>query len=137
MLDLYDWDEYRQRFLNGESLESLARDGPPLALLRARAAAEGWKEQRKRLKRDPNQQLVDTAEMLARHARWARVLGQLGIRALEARDSTSLRPSEALQLVKLAVEIERLVEGQASSRVEIDLSKLTVEELERLARGER
>jgi hypothetical protein len=48
-----------------------------------------------------------------------------------------LRPSEALQLVKLAVEIERLVEGQASSRVEIDLSKLTVEELERLARGER
>jgi len=137
MLDLYDWEEYRRRYLNGESLESLAQDGPPLALLRARAAAEGWKEQRKRFKRDPNQQLVDTAEMLARHARWARILGQLGIRALEARDPSSLRPSEALQLVKLAVEIERLVEGQASSRVEIDLSKLTIEELERLARGER
>jgi len=76
------------------------------------------------------------AQLAARHRRWARVLAKLGLAALQARDPADIRPGDAVRLLALAAELEReavrlLEEGWE----DIDLSSLSLEELERLARG--
>jgi hypothetical protein len=73
--------------------------------------------------------------MLTRHIKAARLAGQKALQAMQATDPATLKPQEALAWLKFAVEAERLAEGLATERQEIDLSTLSDEELDRLING--
>jgi hypothetical protein len=74
--------------------------------------------------------------MLTRHMQAARLVGQKAILAMKATDPTTLKPGEALALLKWAIDAERMVEGMATDRQEvIDISTLTDAALEKLANG--
>jgi len=83
-------------------------------------------------RRPTRNRVRDAGSVTERHARLARWLSQFGLEALRGRDPSSLRPAEALQLIRLAVEIERQLQADLER---VDLSQLTIEELEALARG--
>jgi hypothetical protein len=74
--------------------------------------------------------------MLTRHMQAARFAGSLAILAMKATDPTTLKPGEALALLKWSIDAERMVEGMATDRQEvIDISTLTDAALEKLANG--
>ena len=151
-----DWDYWRHRYVAGDdtvTYRSLAdvQGAPKYQTLRNRASQEDWPAQPKRFKDNlstitatvPEAQhvaqqvskLVDTAEMLTRHIKAARLAGQKALQAMQATDPATLKPQEALAWLKFAVEAERLAEGLATERQEIDLSTLSDEELDRLING--
>jgi hypothetical protein len=153
-----DWDYWRRRFVSGGdevSLRWLSEQpgAPSYSSLRKRSAPkwEDWEEQRRNYRKNKGTlasiapdakeavqaaaRLVDTAEMLSRHIRAARLIGQKAIQAMQATDPATLKPSEALAWMKFAIEAERLTEGLATQRQEIDLSGLSDAELERMANG--
>jgi flagellar hook-basal body complex protein FliE len=151
-----DWDYWRHKYVTGDdtvTYRSLAdvQGAPAYQTLRNRASQEDWPAQRKRFKDNlstvvatvPEAQhvaqqvskLVDTAEMLTRHIKAARLAGQKAIQSMQSTDPTTLKPQEALAWLKFAVEAERLAEGLATERQEIDLSTLSDEELDRLING--
>lgn len=152
----HDWERWRHLYVTGEddiTLVTLALipGSPSLASLKRRSMQELWTDQRKRFRsqRDTQairddaavaaatkvSQLVDAAEMLTRHMKAFRLAGGKAISKLQDVDSKNLSIREALDLLKWAVEGERLTEGLATSRQEIDFSQLSDAELERLARG--
>lgn len=152
-----DWERWRHLYVTGEdditlSTLSLIPGSPSLASLKRRSTQESWADQRKRFRnqrdtqaiRDDTSvavvakvsQLVDTAEMLTRHMKAFRLAGGKAIAKLQNVDSKNLSVREALDLLKWAIEGERLTKGLATSRQEIDFSQLSDAELERLAKGD-
>jgi len=151
-----DWDYWRHKYISGGdevTLRSLAQlpGSPTYETLKNRSSKESWAEQRKRYIRErmtleatqPGIQetveqaarIIDAAEMLTRHMKAARLVGQKALQAMQMTDPSTLKPSDAINWIRWAVEAERLVEGMAGSKTELDLSKLSVEELEAIARG--
>lgn len=157
MASKHDWDYWRHKFVGGDdsvTLKSLSeiQGAPAYISLRKRSSAESWDEQRKRFRnsRDTQaiqqvaaneqvaarvEQLIDFAEMSARHMKAFRLAGSKAIAKLASVDPQTLTVREALDLMKWAVDGERLTEGLATQRQEIDLSTMTDAELEKLANG--
>lgn len=77
--------------------------------------------------------LVDEVEMLTRHLNIIRLMMVKGVKGIEAIDPTTLRPSEALSYAKTALELERLTQGLATEKV--DIQSVSDEDLEKLAYG--
>jgi hypothetical protein len=152
-----DWDNWRTKFIKGPDDLDLKRlseytGAPAHQSLRNRSSAEDWPNQRRRYRDSlgtqssthPDvqatvahaQKIIDSAEMLTRHMQAARLVGQKAILAMKATDPTTLKPGEALALLKWAIDAERMVEGMATDRQEvIDISTLTDSALEKLANG--
>lgn len=154
-----DWDEWRLKYVSGGdevTLEALSKapGAPALDTLKKRSAKESWKDQRDRFRNQIGtithqdaavvsaasevKKIIDTAEMLTRHAKASRLVGQKAIQAMQMIDPAKLKPADALAWLKFAIEAERLTEGLATQRTEadIDLRSLSDAELERLARGD-
>jgi hypothetical protein len=81
--------------------------------------------------------IIDAAEMLTRHMKAARLVGQKALQAMQLTDPSTLKPSDAINWIRWAVEAERLVEGMAGSKTEVIDSRdpsiygsLTYEDLE-------
>jgi hypothetical protein len=111
-----DWEEQRKNYR--EQVDTLATVHPDVQQTTARV-----------------EKIIDTAEMLTRHMKAARLVGQKAILAMQATDPASLKPTEALAWMKFAIEAERLTEGMATARQEIDLSGMSDKDLEALANG--
>jgi len=153
-----DWKQWRDRFISGGdevTLRWLSEQpgAPSYSSIRKRSAPsnEDWDEQRRNYRNNlgtlaaisPDAQaaarqvskIIDSAEMMTRHSKAAKLIGSIAIKAFQSYDPASLKPSEATAMMKLAVEVERLTEGLATERREIDVSKLSDEELEMLIDG--
>ncbi len=151
-----NWEIWRKQFVQGpDDLDykrlSKYTGAPAYSSLRNRASKEDWPSQRKRYRANlgtlagtvPEAQhvaqqvekIIDAAEMLTRHAKACRMVGQKAIQAMQMVDPATLKPSDALAWLKFAVEAERLTEGLVTQRQEIDLSAMTDAELEKLAYG--
>jgi len=157
MANKHDWEKWRRFYVVGGddvTLPTIAMipGAPSLPSLKRVCAAELWADQRKRFRlgrdtevlRDDTAvsaaeqitRIVDTAEMLTRHIKACRLVGQKAIQAMQATDPATLKPADALAWLKFAVELERLTEGLATQRQELDFVKgLSTEELEKLANG--
>jgi hypothetical protein len=145
-----DWDKWRLRYVGGEdslTLDALSQEpgAPALNTLKKRSSKESWTEQRKRFRHQRDTiahhdahlaaaasevtKLIDTAEMLTRHMKALKMIGGKGLAAINALDPNDLKPTEALNYIKFAIEGERLTEGLATERqdVSIDSSIQTIE----------
>jgi hypothetical protein len=158
-----DWDYWRLRYVASDdliTLEALSREpkAPALNTLKKRSSRESWAEQRDRFRHQRDtlahqdakvvsaaseiQKLIDTAAMITRHAQLCQLMGriaayelqQLRRKQLEG-EATGLKPDDVLKLARAAIADERLTEGLATQRQEIDLSSMTDAELEKLANG--
>lgn len=151
-----DWDYWRQRYVTGDDAVTLkflseVPGSPAYQTIKNRANKEHWTDQRKRYRyqksTDASTQpgvkevaeyvakVIDTAELVTQHARAARDIRELGLEAIKLINPEHLKPKEALDFVRWAIEAERLLEGLATDRRELDLTRLTEAELERLANG--
>ena len=151
-----DWDYWRNKFVTGADSVTLKKlsevpGAPAYQTLKNRANKESWGELRKRYEYQKStmaaaqpgvaetvataQKIIDSVEMLTRHSHAARFIGGLGIKALKAKDPEKISGRDAIALIKLGVEIERLTEGLATQRQELDVTGLSDAELEKLASG--
>jgi hypothetical protein len=156
MANKHDWEKWRRLYVVGGddvTLPTIAviPGAPSLPSLKRVCAAELWADQRKRFRMERDtvtirddaavsavnqvERIIDAAEMLTRHAKASRLVGQKAIQAMQMVDPATLKPADALAWLKFAVEAERLTEGLATQRQEIDLSNMTDAELEKLANG--
>ena len=154
-----NWDIWRRRFVTGDDTVTLVwlseqPGAPSYSSIRKRSAPkwEDWEAQRRNYRKNlgtiaslsPDAKeaaeqvtkLVDTAEMFSRHIKAARLAGSKALQALQMTDPATLKPREALDWLKFAVEAERLTEGLATQRQQIDFSTMSDAELEKLAKGE-
>lgn len=139
-----DWDYWRQKFVTGDqSLKELSEghSAPAFKTLRNKSSAEDWPSQRQKFRdmrrtqaatlpdvqqtADEVKRIIDSAEMLTRHAGLSKLMGAIAAHELQQirrkqinNEPTGLKPSEVLTLAKLAVESERLTEGLATERQE-------------------
>jgi hypothetical protein len=141
-----DWDTWRKKFIQGPDeldLKKLSEynGAPAYQTLRNRSSAEDWPDQRKRYRDNlgtltsivPDAQavatnvtkIIDSAEMLTRHAQLSKLAGAIAASELKAlyakiqqKQPTGLRPDDLLKLAKFAVETERLTEGLVTERQE-------------------
>ena len=155
-----DWDYWRSMYVTGEdhvTLESLSKalNAPALDSLKKRSTAERWVEQRQQYRKSigtlthyglhqdctvvtadqRTRELLDAAEMVVRHVAHARALQELGMHKIRITDADKLTVKEAIELIKLGVEIERLSEGLATQRQSVDVSVMSDAELEFIAYG--
>jgi hypothetical protein len=135
-----DWDYWRNKFVTGDDLVTYRvlseySGAPAYQSIKNRAKKEDWTDQRKRFRQQrstdastqPDVQqtaehvakIIDTAEMLTRHIKAARVVGQKALEAMRNVDPKTLRPSDALAWLKFAIEVERLTEGLATERQDV------------------
>ena len=131
---------------------------PAFKTLRNKSSAEDWPSQRQKfrdMKRtqaailpdvkqtaDEVKKIIDSAEMLTRHAQLTKLMGAIAAHELQqlrrkqlAGEPTGLKPDDALKLARAAIADERLTEGLATQRQELDLSSMSDAELEKLANG--
>ena len=82
--------------------------------------------------------LIDQAEMITRHVGIARKMLSQSAEGLDAIDTSSLKPTEIVQLIKESTNLERLCLGLETQRTatSVDFKDLSDEELEAIARGE-
>jgi hypothetical protein len=158
-----DWNEWRLKYVSGGdevTLEALSKapGAPALNTLKKRSSRESWAEQRERFRHQRDtiahhdatvmaaasevKKIIDAAEMLTRHAQLSKLMGAIAayelsqIRQKQQHNApTGLEASDVMRFAKLAMESERLTEGLATQRQEIDLSGLSDAELERMANG--
>ena len=158
-----DWDYWRLRYVSSDdsiTLEALSREpkAPALNTLKKRSSRESWAEQRERFRHQRDtlahqdtkvvaaasevRKLIDTAAMITRHSQLCQLMGSIAVYELQqlrrqqlAGEPTGLKPDDALKLARAAIADERLTEGLATQRQEIDLSAMTDAELEKLANG--
>ena len=155
-----NWDYWRSRYVTGEdhvTLEFLSKEpnAPSLGALKRRSKSERWFENRQQyrksvgtltrygIKKDcpfvsPDQrirELLDAAEMVVRHIAYARALQEKGMQKILNTDADKLTFKEAIELIKLGIEIERLSEVLANQRQTLDVKGLSDAELEAIAYG--
>jgi hypothetical protein len=161
MARIVDWDYWRHQFVTGDmSLKELSEGhtAPAFKTLRNKSSAEDWPSQRQKfrdMKRtqaailpdvkqtaDEVKKIIDSAEMLTRHAQLTKLMGAIAAHELQqlrrkqlAGEPTGLKPDDALKLARAAIADERLTEGLATQRQELDLSSMSDAELEKLANG--
>ena len=76
--------------------------------------------------------LVDIAEMITRHSRTSQAMLIMCAKAMKSMKPEDLTPAQISQWVKTATDIERLAAGLATASVDIDVTQLTDEELDRI-----
>lgn len=155
-----DWDYWRLRYVSSDdfcTLEALSREpgAPALNTLKKRSRGDSttpsWPEQRKQFRNQADDlvrndaiagkaarevsRLVDTAEMLGRHQKMIHAVMGKGLAALKELKPNDLRPSDALNMIKWAVEAERLLEGLATQRADIDFATLSDEQIDAIIDG--
>lgn len=157
----YDWDYFRHRYVTGDDAVTLdflssQPNAPSLHRLKIKSSEQTWTEQRKQFRNQAatitaqgavaqeaiqqTQKLVDAAEVIARHLKLARALQTVGATALQKELITAedLNPRDVLAWITQGIQIERLACDMATSKTDIsvDFSKLSDEQLERIAQGE-
>lgn len=160
----HDWEKWRRLYVVGGddvTLPSIAviPGAPSLPSLKRVCAAELWADQRKRFREQRDtvtvrddatvsavrkvEKIIDSAEMLTRHAQLTKLMGAIAAHELQqlrrkqlAGEPTGLKPDDALKLARAAIADERLTEGLATQRQEVDLAGLSNAELEAIAKGE-
>jgi hypothetical protein len=158
-----DWERWRRKYVEGDDLVTLKflseqAGAPSYGSIRVRASRESWEEQRKRFRNSavtlasavPSvqatavqaQKIIDAAEMLTRHAQLTKLVGAIAAHELQqlrrkqlAGEPTGLKPDDALKFARAAIADERLTEGLATQRQELDLSGMSDAELESIAKG--
>jgi hypothetical protein len=158
MPERIDWEYWRHRFITGSNAVTLKvlshePNAPQYSTIKNRASKEDWTDQRKRFRKEtttravtiePSAQkvaeaaeaIIDMAEMLTRHANACKLVGSRAIARMKNIDPNELSPDEALRLLKWAIETERLTEGLATARQEVDLTSLSDAELEKIVNGD-
>ena len=159
-----NWQHWRKEFVQGGdeiTLTALAKraHSPAIQTLRNKSAAEGWEEQRKRYRRelenrgaydaakgeikpeiaaviDHTNKIIDRAEMLTQHNAIAKGLLNLAAQGIRAADGAKLKPSEFLQMAKVAIDMQRTIEGMATTKTEVDLKNATDAELDAIINGD-
>ena len=79
--------------------------------------------------------IIDTARMLTEHNAIAQGLIALASQGINALDGAKLKPSEIVQLSKLGIDIQRTIEGMATSRTEVDFKGMSDKELDAFIDG--
>jgi len=151
-----DWDYWRQTYLSapeGFTLKSLSElpGAPSYDSIRKMAKAEDWDGQRKQFKyhtqmaalshpkfleqADHLSRLLDLCEMLARHITQAQKLQKKAMACLDSVDPAEIKISDAIAMLKLGIEIERLAEGLITQRTAVDVTNLPDSELETIVKG--
>lgn len=140
-----DWNYWRHKFVTGEmSLKELSEGhgAPAFKTLRNKSSAEDWPSQRKHFRDMKGTQaaivpdvrqtaetvtkIIDAAEMLTQHNQIAKLLISKGVQAVREIDPAKLSPRDALAFLKEAVAIQRLTEGLATERLDVE-QKATIE----------
>lgn len=141
---------------------ALIPGAPSLPSLKRVCAAELWADQRKRYREQRDtlairdeatvsavrqvEKIVDAAEMLTRHAQisksfqalaatWLQTLKIPNTNKFDMEKVAKLKPGDIFPYLKWAVDTERMVEGLATQRQEVDVSGLSNAELENIAKG--
>jgi hypothetical protein len=156
MVAKVNWEIWRKQYVQGpDDLDykrlSEYKGAPAYSSLRNRASKEDWPSQRRHYRANLGtlagtvpeaqqvaqrvDQIIDAAEMLTRHTKLFRLAGKIGLTKLRNVNPDALSVKEALDLLKWAVDGERLTEGLATQRQELDVKSLPDAELERLANG--
>jgi len=151
-----DWDYWRQTYLSaaeGFTLKSLSElpGAPAYDSIRKIAKAEDWDGQRKQFKFQSQMavlshpkfleqaehlnRLIDLCEMLVRHINQAQKLQKKAMACLDSVDPSEIKVSDAIAMLKLGIEIERLTEGLITQRTAVDVSNLSDSALETIVKG--
>lgn len=153
-----DWDKWRRTFISGGddvTLKWLSEQpgAPSYSSIRKRSSPkrEDWEEQRRHYRNNLGtitadvpevkevaqkvEKIIDSAEMMTRHLKAAKLIGGKALQAFSLMAPDTIKPSEAVAMMKLAVEVERLTEGLATERQQIDLTAMSDADLEKLANG--
>lgn len=150
-----DWDYWRQKYVTGDMLLKDLAEGhnaPAFKTLRNKSSEEDWPGQRRRfqdMKRtqallvpdvqqtvETAKKIIDSAEMLTQHNQIAKALLSKGIEGIKTLDPSKMRPVDIAHFLKLGIDVQRLTEGLATQRQQIDFSTMSDAELEKLAKGE-
>jgi len=136
----YDWDYLRHKYVTGDdsvTLEALSKlpNSPVFGTLKNRACQESWAKQREnyRLQKmtlvttDPAaiqaaeqvNELVNIAEMITQHTQIGKALQAKGIQWLKQVDPATLPAREAIAVLKLGMDTQRLCAGLATEHQEI------------------
>lgn len=165
-MDRFNWDYIRHRYVTGGdeiTLELLSKEPnmPSLATLKKKSSSDFWADQRKQYryqavtlaaetqagqdairKLEEIQKLVDAAEMITRHLQLARAIQGVATQALKDKLITAadLNPRDLLAWLQQGITLERMVADMATEhvkvQVDIDVSSLSDEQLQRIAAGE-
>lgn len=156
-----DWDKWRGQFVRGNDDVTIAalaecEGAPALQTLRNKSSKEGWFEQRKRYRCEVQERgavhfsgtkeevadaidrtikIVDAAEMLTRHNRLAKALIGVAAKGLKHLDPKKLKPNEIANLAKLGIDVQRITEGLATERAEVNFKAMSDDELDRFIDG--
>ena len=154
----FDWDYWRKEYLTSDAtLDDLSRreDAPSFIALRKRSGQENWPRQRQEFRNqvkntaarvppemieeaqrliDSTNELIDRAEVIARHSGIAKGILVKSLQALKNLDPQQLSPRDIIAFLKLGFDTERLCIGLETNntKLNIDLSSLSDEELEKL-----
>jgi len=156
-----DWEYWRHKYVSGDDAITLdylscLPNAPKLPTLKKRSAEKLWADQRKTFRYQTatrvaesstaqaaiaqTRQLVDAAELITRQLQMAKALQSIAAKRLKDFDPAELNAKDLVAWIKEATNIERLAMGLATDRLEVnvkvDVSTLTDEQLERLAKGE-
>ena len=155
---LYDWDYWRHKYVSGDDSVTLEwpsklPNSPVFGTLKNRASQESWAKQREnyRLQKmtlvttDPAaiqaaeqvSKLVDMAEMITRQSSIAKGFQVLAARWLKQANPEDLDGNKAIAMFRDAAKVEQLLAGLATehSKTEIDVTKLSDAELDRIIRN--
>jgi hypothetical protein len=145
----YDWDYWRKAYVTGDdsvTLESITNTpgAPKIDALKKYSRLESWVKQREeyRIRNTPAvytdtraqaaaeqiNKLVDISEMVVRHNKFARAMQNLVAKWASIYDPTNMKPMEAVALLKLGTDLERLCAGLATESVDLQNSDRTLEE---------
>lgn len=148
-----DWDYWRIKFVQGPDDLDLKRlseysDAPAYSSLRNRSSKEDWPDQRKRYRANLSTvastvpdvkataqqvtKIIDAAEMLTQHNMLAKAFISKAAEGLQHLRPATMKPSEIAAFAKLGVDIQRITEGLATQRTELDLKSMTDAELQAL-----
>jgi hypothetical protein len=164
-----DQDYWRRVFIAGRmNLHELSKeqDAPAYGTLRKWAMATddepSWSDQRKQFRKNQEQkvasvpeiqdtvqrieQIIDSAEMLARHAQASKLMGSIAMFELNAIRREQIETGKRVlsenmveRFLARAIEYERLTEGLATERQEmkVDLKGMSDAELQKIVDGNR
>ena len=74
--------------------------------------------------------------MLTQHNTLAKSLLAKAAQAMLTMDANTLKPSDVIQFVKLGVDMQRIIEGMATSKTDVDLKNATDAELDAIINGD-
>lgn len=114
------WADLRKRYRQEQLREGVGGDKVRIGVAEAIQKAE---------------QIIDRAEMLVQHNALAKKMLSLAAKAMVEMDHSKLKPTDVEKFVKLGVDMQRTIEGMATSRTEVDFKNMSDAELDRIIDG--